>query len=221
VAHPFGSNLAAHQLQVHVAPDHLSVHYTADVPNAMVRTSTSDASADPLQAMALDLHTGLVLVVDGHSVPLEATVPWTVEATDDTQRFHGYYDAPLTEGTHQLSLSNGNLPGVVSVHSVIATVSDSLVVEDTNLWRHHNGKLVRDDNGRWRTTDAARTLTLTTHKLSFPSRLWTSAEAVPLGEARAGSRSGLMGLALGALAALGAVLVLASRRSRRPAQRSG
>ena len=213
-AHPFGSKLAAHQLKVHISAHELAVDYTADVPNAIVATATRSPTADPLKAMALELHSGLLLLVDGTTVPLEPTEPWTVEDTEDTQRFHWSYRVPLETGVHNLDISNGNLPGVMSVHSVIATVSDGIRVKQTSLWRFHKDKLVRDDNGRWRTTDDARSLSLTTVAPSPLTKLWTSSEPVSLGEARIHADTWFYPLAVAALSGILGLGVTGWRRRR-------
>ena len=82
-----------------------------------------------------------------------------------------------------MELSNANLPEVLAVHSAQAWLLDGLVATECSLWRMHEGELVLDDHGRWRSTEQARTLRLG-FEPSPPWALGRSADRVQASEAR-------------------------------------
>ncbi len=142
-AHPFGAQYAAHRVDVHVGADAVAVHYIAEVPSGLLR------GPDGLSDMKMELLSGLVLQVDGATVPLVLAGPAEVQENDDSVqiglRLHADLEAPPTE----VLISDGNLPDVAGVFSSTATVESGFSVLESSLLSIRNGVVTRDDSDRW------------------------------------------------------------------------
>lgn len=158
-AHPFGARFATHLQELDVAPDRVEVRYLADVPNAIVAAGARPGR-DPLDDMAEELRSGLVLRVDGRSVALVPAGPYDHQPTDDTQQFAWRLTAELEAPPHEVELSNGNLPEVVAVFRSNARVAGPLAAGDCSLWRLRDGRIALDESDRWRTDERHRTLSV-------------------------------------------------------------
>lgn len=223
-AHPFGARFAAHLVELDVTEDRLEVRYLADVPNAVVAAGARPGRS-PLDDMAEELRSGLLLEVDGRSILLEPTAPYAHVATEDTQQFAWTLAASLEEPPRQVTLSNGNLPDVVSVFRGSVRVGGRLAASACSLWRVTDGLIALDESDRWRTDERHRTLSVTVGPPAGPvtplwalARGWGSEPVLaaerylpPLGAAlRArtatpGTTSLAGALALGSLGAVGAL----------------
>ena len=183
-AHPFGSKLAAHQIVVDVGATELAIQYRAEVPNPLVRTSTRRPDADPIREMALELRDGLRVTVDQQELGLGDSGDWEASPNDDAHTFIWRYRIPLDPGAHTIEVSNGNLPGVLAVHSAELWVTDNLEIVDCSLWRFHEGEIVLDDHGRWRATEQGREVRFQTQPAGWlrswmPAERMRSSDAVP------------------------------------------
>lgn len=172
-AHPFGARFAAHLMELEVGREGVRVQYLADVPNPLVATATSDRGADPLPAMANELRSGLLLEVDGTSIPLEPDGVWTVTPTEDTHQFSWTFTAAIPPGSTSVEVSNANLPDVTAVYRSRVTVADGLVATACSLWRMRGDELAIDETDRWRTDERNRTLSVEIQEpLGTFSPLW-------------------------------------------------
>lgn len=169
-AHPFGARFAAHLTNVDVGPDRVSVRYTADVPNPIVATATRTPGVDPVEAMAEELRTGLVLLVNGEVAPMSPDGPWSVRPTEDTHRYTWALSAGLEAPPATVELSNGNLPDVPAVFRAHVDVADGWEIAESTLWRVRDGVVELDESDLWRTDERHRTLTVAVRERR--SALW-------------------------------------------------
>jgi hypothetical protein len=142
-AHPFGDRFAAHQLTLHLRDDALEVRYRADVPTALIDADAAAQQrpppAEPMAALLRELSAGVVVVVDGRAVPLQASEPPTVRPATHSVQVGLSWTAPLAPSDHRIDLSNGNLPEVPAYHATLVTVgpmwqSQGDTVEPTGSW---------------------------------------------------------------------------------------
>lgn len=222
VAHPFGAALAAHRVDVHVAPEGVVVDYRAEVPITVIVANARSAPVDPDDRMAEDLAAGLVLAVDGETVPLKALSP--PEIGRDGEHTHSFR---LTLGTLKspsasLAVSNGNLPEVESWCSTRLTVAPGFEVGEVQALPR-----AAELEGAWLPCEGARGVTVAlTPATSALDRAWygwvdpdrarrPAMEARPATSWRerlARSMDPPLGLALLAATTLGAFLGAPSRR---------
>ncbi len=227
-SHPFGARFAAHLVELEVGDSGVRVAYLADVPNPIVQTATRDPRANPVEEMALELLSGLVLEVDGETHSLAPAGPWSATATEDTHQFQWVLEAELDRPPASVALSNGNLPDVPAVYRARVTVGGTQVPTDCSLWRVRNDEIALDETDRWRTDERNRTLSVS---LAPPagalSPLWNAVSPPPdtpvlasdrwLPPWRAALRTrtltpALAALALGLAASAALLLVLVYRR---------
>jgi len=182
-AHPFGAQYAAHRVDLHVGPSEIQVGYIAEVPIPILMAT---GAQDPLGDMKLELLSGLVLQVNGTSVPLDVAGPAHVERNDDAYTIGLELVAHTESPIREVVLSDGNLPDVPGVFSSTATVAPAFQVQESSLLRIRDGEVARDDSGRWRMGPGHRETSLTLRRV--PS-LWTwvapsdSTRPLPLADA--------------------------------------
>lgn len=108
VAHPVGERAATQITSVVVCADRIDVDYVAEVPHALIRAGSR--GPDPLEAMATELASGLLIEVDGDRV--EATLRESVAprpSSDHTWALTQRLSAPLADGARVVSVSTANL----------------------------------------------------------------------------------------------------------------
>lgn len=206
LAHPFGSKLTAHQVRVELGASEVRLQYRADVPNPLVASATRRSDADPIEEMALELNDGLVFLVNGQRRSLTAFGDWESTPNDDATTFQWDYRLPLEPGTHEVELSNGNLPDVLSVHSAEVWVGPAWTASACSLWRFHDGELVLDEHGRWRATEKGRTVSVAVRPAALWERVTRPSDAVRASQAHPASAAigpVLGGAALALLALVG------------------
>ncbi|MCB9675022.1 MAG: hypothetical protein H6737_07890 [Alphaproteobacteria bacterium] len=150
-AHPVGGHPVLHALEWRLDDGETRVRYDVEVPAAFL----SGASPEAVQT---ELGGALKLEIDGQRVPLE---PLSQEAkpTDHGGWFTLTFTAPLPAGTHDLELSNGNLPDTTGLHRTTMLVGPAVDVLASSLLVEHDGAVVRSDSGRTRNGAAARVTT--------------------------------------------------------------
>ena len=82
--------------------------------------------------------------------------------------------ATLPPGARALTISNGNLPDMLSHHMTELVVVGPLWLDDCSLWTVQEGHLRQDRGGRWGMEESGRELTITLAPAFGPVRsaLW-------------------------------------------------
>jgi hypothetical protein len=161
-AHPVGDRAAAQSTSLVLHRDAVEVTYQADVPTILVATARPGSSADPLPAMATELASGLLLVVDGQVVSMRIVEPSPPpEVGSHSVAFQVRLEAPLPAGARRVEVQTGNLPEAANFYRGDVQVTDGLEILDCSLLALDHGRIVRDDTLRWRRGDENRTLSVT------------------------------------------------------------
>ncbi|MEZ4318009.1 MAG: hypothetical protein R3F61_10915 [Myxococcota bacterium] len=159
LAHPVGGHAVVHALDWRVARTSTQVRYQVEVPAALLGRA-------PPEAMRDELVSGLRLEVDGATVPLVLASD-SARGTEHGAHFVLTLQAPLAPGTHDLELSNGNLPDTTGLHRTTLVLAPDADLWATSLLVDGPSGL-RDDSGRTRATPEARTTSATVHTASNP-----------------------------------------------------
>ena len=203
-AHPFDATFHGHQLEVGLVDDVVRVAYLVEVP-------TVDALADlerfledverpgpehqaAYTARVLDeLVGGLEIRVDGEPLALERGETPSPSGVGDRRfiTFRVQLEGSLPPGARTLHVINANFPGERALFSNQAWVDDSVRVHETDLVEVRDGRVIKDDGGRWLAGEHQRELRLSfTHVDPLASwvrgqrRRWVDPEAQALVPAR-------------------------------------
>lgn len=176
-AHPMGSDMNGHRLELILRPDRLEADLVLEMPTQRMLKDLRAFLADRppgtsteafTEALAGELVSGLRLRVD------DVPTPWTrldegAPSGEADARFVSArvrLSAVLPEGARTLAVVNGNLPDEASLYLVSLRVADALILDDSSLWeRDAEGRIVRDREGQWRLEEDSRDL-----RLSFQRR---------------------------------------------------
>jgi hypothetical protein len=164
LAHPVGQHVVQHDLALEVEHDIVTARYQTIVPAEVVRRR-------PPNTVAREMASGLVFTQDTDGTERTLSVaPVDVRTADDP---HGLqvdvtFALPLPLGRSTLAVSNGNLPETRSVFRTVTRIAPGIRVADSSLFVWHDGALARSEEGRVRTTPAARRTDLTLDVASGP-----------------------------------------------------
>jgi hypothetical protein len=230
-AHPVGDRAAAQSTVMTVHRDRVDVDFYADVPEILVRTARP-GSADRdeiLAAMATELASGLMLLVDGEVVSMRVREPSPPPrpSSEHTMGFSLHLAAPLVPGPHRIEAVTANLVDTQSFYAGDVRVDPGLVVRDCSLVALRDGRIARDDTLRWTRGEQGRRLSVT---LDRPRPPWWSVLAGEPAEPRRAAaalrprpgdllRAGVLtpatlAASMGLAMALGAAAGRAERRTR-------
>jgi hypothetical protein len=215
-AHPFGDRYAAQRLDVRLDLGGVDVAFMADAPMALLPPGTPD-TPEGLEEAARGLSAGLILTVDGATVPLRVT---SQQARLDLVSMHTRVlelvlraDISL-QGPHTVAVSNGNLQGAPSFFLSTLEVAPSITILDSSLLTGTEAE--QSLSGRWTRSEGRRLMHAELDgDGSLPARALTSldprtvdlhtAHAPPVASWRAGGHTArnaglllLLGLAAGA-----------------------
>ncbi len=215
-AHLSGGVYPSHQLELEIQGDGVRAVYSARIPTHEVveELEALRQAGDPLAADAQafsdrkmdELRDNLALRLDG-----EQAVWQRREDDAKGNSKYLYYDQVLwlglSEGPHEVQISNGNVPDQVCYFMVTARLDPAWVIEETSLLFFDEGELKRNRDGRWRMDEDARELTMSLRPATWleslereDGRQLTVVEALP---PRRSTGSlvvvGLVALALGGL----------------------
>lgn len=157
-AHPIGSTYATQLVKVRVEDDAVDLTYTAEIPDDVLRgTSTG---LDPRAAMAVELTAGLVLQVDDRVVPLARTedAPAPRAGSRHTTVFEEHLRAPLPRGSARIRVSTTNLLELRNLYAGEVQVAPTWTVASCSLLAERDGRVVRDDSLRWIGEEEARSV---------------------------------------------------------------
>ena len=178
-AHPFGSNLYGHKIEMWLAPDRVEVAYLAEVPTpvllrelkAFLANVESPTMADQdrhTSQMLTELSDGLRLLADGERVSwrrLEVAEPSGVGDT----RFIAYHlrlEAVLPPDTRTLNLVNGNRPEERALFATDLNVSAGVILDrSSQIDVDDDGHIAVNRAGQWRGEEEEREL-----RVSFRTR---------------------------------------------------
>ncbi|MEC8422194.1 MAG: hypothetical protein VX000_00380 [Myxococcota bacterium] len=161
-AHPFDASFYGHQLEVALEDGELRVAYLVEVP-------TVDALADlqlflqdvdspgaahqaAYTARVLDeLEDGLQVRLDGERIALARKESAAPSGVGDRRfiTFRLQLEGAVHPDARTLHVVNANFPGERALFSRQAWVDDTIRVHDTDLVALQDGRVVRDDSGRW------------------------------------------------------------------------
>lgn len=171
LAHPMGSDMNGHRLELQLEPEELRADYLVEVPTQrMVRDLRSFLASRPagtgMDAFAAafeeELQGGLRLLVNGAPTRWERLSDEAPRESDSryvTARL--LLRAALPADARTVQVVNGNLPDVQSLFLVSVQVSERLVVDDCSLWeRGEDGRVARDRDGQWRMEERSRDVAL-------------------------------------------------------------
>lgn len=228
-AHPFGDRYTAQRLDVRLDLGGVDVAFMADAPLALLPPGTPDTT-EGLEEAARGLSAGLILTVDGATVPLQVT---SQQARLDLVSMHTRVlelvlraDVDL-RGPHTVEVSNGNLQGAPSFFLSTLEVAPSMTVVDSSLLTGTEAE--QSLSGRWTRSEGRRLMHAELDgDGSIPARALTSldprtvdlhtAHAPLMASWRAGGHTARnAGLLLLLGLAAGAGLGVASPRERRTA----
>lgn len=176
-AHPMGSDLYGHRLELNLRPEALEADYTVEVPTpAMLRDlrrflaeappgTSEDAYGRRFRGELVD---GLALRVDDRPTrwEVEQGAPDTGRSDPRFVSAHLRLRAPLPEGARTVQIVDGNLPDEASLFLVDVRASDALRVDACSLWDvDPEGRIQHDRAGQWRMEEESRDL-----RLSFRPR---------------------------------------------------
>ena len=174
-AHPLNGVVPSHALRLSLREGALTADYSLRVPtheivqelNALdldaARRGLTRQDSDAFIAAKLDeLRDGLVLKADGARVPWERLPLRTPTGLGNTRhvQFDQTLQAALPPGVTTLTISNGNLPDMLSHHMTELVVVGSLWLDDCSLWTISDGRVRQDRGGRWGMEESGRELTL-------------------------------------------------------------
>lgn len=217
LAHPFGAESAAHHSELWLAPDHVRVRYTAEVPRpVIVANARLRPGIDPVTAMSAELRAGLILLADGEALPLAVSGPAVIRDDANATTLALSFTARLPPSTHALVWTHGNLPEIPAWSATTVFAEPGIEVLDSNLLEMRNGEIARDRAGQWRYGDDGRTVSVTLavrdgplHRVArwlagdVPPRPLAHARVRPMDTVRPGRIEGTLG-AIGLALATGA-----------------
>jgi hypothetical protein len=203
-AHPFDATFHGHQLEVGLEGEEVRVAYLVEVP-------TVDALADlerfledverpgPEHQAAYtarvleELVGGLEIRVDGEPVSLERVETPAPSGVGDRRfiTFRVELEGALPPGARTLHVINANFPGERALYSNQAWVDDAVRVHDTDLVELRDGRVTKDEGGRWLAGEDKRELRLSFTRVGTAARWvrgqrrrWVDPEASALIPAR-------------------------------------
>ena len=188
-AHPLNGVVPSHALRLTLSEGALTADYSLRVPtheiiqelNALdldaARRGLTRQDSDAFIAAKLDeLRDGLVLKADGARAPWERLPMRAPTGLGNTRhvQFDQTLRATLPPGARALTISNGNLPDMLSHHMTELVVVGPLWLDDCSLWTVKEGHLRQDRGGRWGMEESGRELTITLAPAFGPVRsaLW-------------------------------------------------
>ncbi|HHO54222.1 MAG TPA: hypothetical protein ENK18_25970 [Deltaproteobacteria bacterium] len=143
IAHPVGERAATQITAVVVYADHVEIDYVAEVPHALIRAGAAHRGADPLEAMATELASGLLVEIDGVRVePTERGLVQPRPSAAHTWTFTRQLSAPLPRGAHTVEVSTSNLLDAHNYFAQRLALADGqralacTVAEPPLSWRH-------------------------------------------------------------------------------------
>ena len=161
-AHPFGSELYGHKLEVRLDRGQVQVDYLAEISTtdhlrdlrAWLRGQPDPSAADEARYLALvseELRSGLSVLADGQPVALR---PLPVDEPDGRgdSRFVAFrlsMTGELPPQARQLNVINQNLPDKPGLYNTRLLVSDAVVVDACSLFPVEDGRLLEDRSTRW------------------------------------------------------------------------
>ena len=170
-AHPFGSQLYGHRMEVRLDRGSVQIDYLAEIstPDHLrdLRTwlrqipTPTPADEDRYVARVLqELQTGITVVADGELVPLTALPVGEKSGVGDTRfiTFRLSLRGELPPDATTLNVVNSNLPGAAALFNTQLFVSDAVVVDACSLFKVKDGQLVADRSERWQAQEEAREL---------------------------------------------------------------
>ena len=175
-AHPLNGVVPSHALRLTLSEGALTADYSLRVPtheivqelNALdldaARRGLTRQDSDAFIAEKLDeLRDGLVLRADGAPVPWERLPLRAPTGLGNVRhvQFDQQLQATLPPGVTTLTISNGNLPDLLSHHMMELVVVGPLWLQDCSLWTLEEGRIRQDRGGRWGMEESGRELTIT------------------------------------------------------------
>lgn len=172
LAHPFGSNLPAHDLELVLDAGRVQVDYTVEIPTAdalrEVKALLGRGPRGPLQEAWLrrqreqELQDGLSLLVDGAALSAEALPTLFPSGTGDSRfvRYAISLGADLPPSARTLVLRNGNLPDQPALFRAQLAVTDAVVLDAASLFDVEDAAVVANREGQWRMEEESRELRL-------------------------------------------------------------
>jgi hypothetical protein len=157
LAHPLGERAATHTLSLVLHRDQVDVRYGVDVPDAFL---VPRGGQDPQAAMAVELASGLLLLVDGQVLPMQPLPsPAPAPSSEHTTGFSVHLTAPLPPEARRLELSTANLLEASNLFAQDLRVEPGWRLASASmLIPGPDGRIARDDTLRWRRGDDGRTL---------------------------------------------------------------
>ncbi|MCK6525204.1 hypothetical protein L6R49_27685, partial [Myxococcota bacterium] len=175
-AHPLNGVVPSHALRLTLREGALTADYSLRVPTHEIvqelnaldldaeRRGLTRQDSDAFIATKLDeLRDGLVLRADG------ARVSWTRAPRDAPTglgnvrhvQFDQLLEAQLPPGVTTLTLSNGNLPDMLSHYMTEVVVDGPIWLERCSLWTLEGDRVRQSRDGRWAMEESGRELELT------------------------------------------------------------
>ncbi len=172
-AHPFGDRYLGHLVRLSVSDGAARLDYRLELPtNYVVREMAARERAsdqpDPggyVPEKLDELESGLVMLVDGVSVPMRR-VPADEPTGLGNARFFIFdltLEATLDPGPHTIVVTNGNHPETEAWHAGEVLVADDLVVDACNLFDLDPGQIRTENGVRWVLGDRGREVSVTVH----------------------------------------------------------
>ena len=172
LAHPFGSNLPAHDTELVLDAGRVQVDYSVEIPTAdalrEVKALLGRGPRGPLQEAWLrrqreqELHDGISLLADGVALATEA-LPTLLPSGKGDSRFIRYaisLGADLPPAARTLALRNGNLPDQPALFRAQLAVTDAVVLDAASIFDVEGGSVVANREGQWRMEEENRELRL-------------------------------------------------------------
>jgi nickel/cobalt exporter len=178
-AHPFGSNLYGHKIEVWLEPHRVEVAYLAEVPTPVLLRELKAFLADvesPTMAdqdrhtsqMLTELSDGLRLLADGERMSWRRLDVVEASGVGDT-RFIAYHlrlEAMLPPDTRTLNLVNGNRPEERALFATDLNVSAGVILDGSSqIDVDEDGHIAVNRAGQWRGEEGEREL-----RVSFRTR---------------------------------------------------
>ena len=174
-AHPLNGVVPSHALRLTLREGALTADYSLRVPTHEIvqelnardldaaRRGLTRQDSDAFIAEKLDeLRDGLVLKADGAPVPWERLPLRAPTGLGNVRhvQFDQTLQAPLPPGVTTLTISNGNLPDLLSHHMTELMVVGPLWLLDCSLWTMEEGRIRQDRGGRWGMEESGRELSI-------------------------------------------------------------
>lgn len=172
LAHPFGSELYGHRLEVRLSGRELRLDYLAEISTLDhlrdLRGFAAHSVADdprPLEERHVErvldeLQGGLKVLADGERLELRRLPASEPSGRGDTRfvSFHLSLLAMLPADARQLNVINTNLPGKPALFHTRLLVTDEVQVDACSLFEVVDGRLARDWSDQWMPREDAREL---------------------------------------------------------------